>query len=101
MFELVGLPHPHLQTMNQGKMAGPIIEQLRVPKTCKPMILVLGQTGAGKSHFINKVVGSKVAKESARLYSCTTKPELVEAKVDDNEFLRLVLKTMLSLQDTD
>ena len=71
-------------------MAEPIIEHLKVPKTSAPMILVLGQTGAGKSHFINKVVGEQVTKESARLSSCTHKPELLEVKVDDNEFLRCV-----------
>ena len=71
-------------------MGDPIIEQLKVPKTSAPMILVLGQTGAGKSHFINKVVGEQVTKESPRLCSCTLKPGLVEAKVDDNEFLRYV-----------
>lgn len=71
-------------------MGEPIIEKLKVQKTSAPMILVLGQTGAGKSHFINKAVGEQVVKESARLCSCTIKPELVEAKVDDNEFLRYV-----------
>ena len=71
-------------------MGEPIIEQLKVPRTSAPMILVLGQTGAGKSHFINKLVGEQVVKESARLCSCTLKPELVEAKVDDSDFLRCV-----------
>jgi hypothetical protein len=85
-------------------MADSIIKELQVPESSAPMILVIGQTGAGKaaevvvqrracadrpegkSHFINKVVGEKVVKESARLYSCTSHPELVEATVDKHEF---------------
>lgn len=69
-------------------MADPIIEKLDVQKTSASMILVLGQTGAGKSHMINRIAGSKIAKESPRLYSCTSKPELFEVKVDGQEFLR-------------
>lgn len=47
-----------------------IIEDLDVEKTSAPMILVIGQTGAGKSHFINRLVGKNIVKESARLFSC-------------------------------
>lgn len=56
----------------------PIVNRLDVEKTSAPMILVLGQTGAGKSYFCNKVLGEecKEAKESARLESCMPLPKI-------------------------
>lgn len=36
------------------------------------MILVMGVTGSGKSHFINQLAGKNVVEESAKLYSCRT-----------------------------
>lgn len=56
----------------------PIVNRLDVEKTSAPMILVLGQTGAGKSYFCNKVLGEdcKEAKESARLESCMPRHEM-------------------------
>jgi len=68
-------------------MEDPIIKALQVEETSAPMILVIGQTGAGKSHFINSIVGKKVVEESAHLDSCTKRPELVEVMVDRNNFL--------------
>ena len=68
-------------------MADLLIKELGLDETSAPMILVLGQTGAGKSHFINRLAGGKVVRESPRLFSCTTTPELVEVTVDENEFL--------------
>lgn len=56
----------------QVNMAIPIIDRLDIEKTTAPMILIIGQTGAGKSHFCNKVLGEDVedVKESAHLASC-------------------------------
>ena len=56
----------------QEDMADPIIDRLDIEKTSAPMILIIGQTGAGKSHFCNKVLGEDVeeVEESARLASC-------------------------------
>lgn len=53
-------------------MANPIVNRLDVERTTAPMILILGQTGAGKSYFCNKVLGEHVqeTKESAHLESC-------------------------------
>lgn len=49
-----------------------IIDNLDIEKTSAPMILILGETGAGKSHFCNKVLGEDVEEvvESASLKSC-------------------------------
>ena len=71
-------------------MAHPIIDRLDdVEKTTAPMILIIGQTGAGKSHFCNKVLGEDVelVEESARLASCTSRPQMVSVKVDSREYL--------------
>ncbi|KAF2160170.1 hypothetical protein M409DRAFT_29465 [Zasmidium cellare ATCC 36951] len=70
-------------------MADSIVSKLDLEKTSAPMILIIGQTGAGKSHFCNKVLGDdfEEVRESAHLSSCTSKPELVSAKVDGNEYL--------------
>lgn len=70
-------------------MASSIVSKLDLEKTSAPMILIIGQTGAGKSHFCNKVLGedAEEVRESAHLSSCTSKPELVSAKVDGNEYL--------------
>lgn len=53
-------------------MAKPVFRQLDYEKTSAPLILILGQTGSGKSHFCNKVLGEDVheVEESARLTSC-------------------------------
>lgn len=34
------------------------------------MIVVMGVTGAGKSHFINQLAGSEIVKEGKDLQSC-------------------------------
>lgn len=97
-------------------MAKLMVDKLDIEKTTAPMIFILGQTGAGKSHFCNKVLGEEVeeVEESARLASCewlslshlsqlwkpfafnindgtlfkgTSKPQLVPAKVDGREYL--------------
>ena len=92
-------------------MANAIVNRLDVERTSAPMILIIGQTGAGKSHFCNKVVGEDVEclKESAHLSSCerelphvrtegvrrrlanvvqgTAKPELLPVQVDGIEYL--------------
>jgi septin family protein len=34
------------------------------------MIMVMGVSGAGKSHFINQLTGKEVVEESAGLESC-------------------------------
>lgn len=71
------------------KIPNIIVEHLDVDRTTAPMILIIGQTGAGKSHFCNKVLGEDIEEvsESAHLSSCTSKPQLVSAKVDGNEYL--------------
>ena len=53
-------------------MANPIIDKLDMETTSARMILIIGQTGAGKSHFCNRVLGEDVedVKESAHLSSC-------------------------------
>lgn len=40
------------------------------------MIVVMGETGTGKSHFINKLAGSKVTPDGDGFESCTIKPSL-------------------------
>ena len=59
-------------------MAEPIVNSLEMDKTTAPMILIIGQTGAGKSHFCNRVIGEdvKVVNESAHLSSCNQPPTL-------------------------
>lgn len=54
------------------EMADPIINRLEIDKTSAPMILIIGETGAGKSHFCNKVLGEDVdeVEESRGLASC-------------------------------
>lgn len=69
------------------KMTDPIVKELEIEEEQAPMILVIGQTGAGKSHFINRVAGETVVKESAHLSSCTSKVGLAEVSVDNNDFL--------------
>lgn len=56
----------------QEAMADPIIDRLDIEKTSAPMILIIGQTGAGKSHFCNKVLGEDAEdiRESPSLKSC-------------------------------
>lgn len=58
---------------SEDTMGDPIVERLDIEKTTAPMILIIGQTGAGKSHFCNKVVGedAEVVEESDSLKSCT------------------------------
>ena len=53
-------------------MARLLIDELDIARSPAPMILVIGQTGAGKSHFCNKVLGENVdmVGESAHLASC-------------------------------
>lgn len=88
-------------------MASPIVDSLHVEPSSAPMILIVGQTGAGKSHFCNRVLGEDVdvVEESAGLSSCalvfqitsstqrltnrsgTSKPDLVPAFVDGKEYL--------------
>lgn len=34
------------------------------------MIVVMGVTGSGKSHFINQMAGREVVQEGASLHSC-------------------------------
>ena len=53
-------------------MAKPFFRKLEFEKEKAPLILILGQTGSGKSHFCNKVLGEDVheVEESARLTSC-------------------------------
>ncbi|RMZ13436.1 hypothetical protein D0860_02564 [Hortaea werneckii] len=70
-------------------MTDAIIKELDMEETKSPLILVIGQTGAGKSHFINKTIGDKVVKESSGLKSCTSKPEMVEVQVDEHQFLMI------------
>ncbi|KAI7511627.1 hypothetical protein KC347_g3192 [Hortaea werneckii] len=70
-------------------MTSAIIKELDMDETKSPLILVIGQTGAGKSHFINKTIGDKVVKESSGLKSCTSKPEMVEVQVDEHQFLMI------------
>lgn len=48
----------------------------------KRRVLVLG-------HFINKLAGRNVVKESARSFSCTKRPELVEVTVGKTDFLMI------------
>lgn len=72
---MLKLKHRHRHSADGGTSSvpmDPIIDRLEVEKTSAPMILLLGQTGAGKSHFINKVFGEDVHEvtESARLASC-------------------------------
>lgn len=52
----------------------PLFRKLEFEKEKAPLILILGQTGSGKSHFCNKVLGEDVnaVEESARLTSCET-----------------------------
>jgi predicted GTPase len=50
-------------------MSTDFLEDLEIEGTDAPMILLLGQTGAGKSHFINTLKPGSV-KESAHLISC-------------------------------
>ena len=38
-------------------------------------------------HFINKLAGRTVVRESARSFSCTRTPESVEVKVGEQDFL--------------
>ena len=61
-----------LPKLEDPNMEDPIVNHLDVERTAAPMILVLGQTGAGKSYFCNKVLGEDVrkVKESAHLESC-------------------------------
>ncbi|QDS70179.1 hypothetical protein FKW77_006349 [Venturia effusa] len=63
-----------------------VLEELGIEGSEAPMILLLGQTGAGKSHFINSLKPGSV-KESAHSVSCTSCPELVEVEVDGKSFL--------------
>lgn len=41
-------------------MANAIIDKLDIETTNARMILIIGQTGAGKSHFCNQVLGEVV-----------------------------------------
>lgn len=60
-------------------MDGHILEDLDIEGTQAPMILLLGQTGAGKSHFINSLKPGSV-KESAHSVSCKqTKLHAIQA----------------------
>lgn len=72
---MLKLKHLHRRSDSRkinAAMIGPIIDRLDIEKTSAPMILIIGQTGAGKSHFCNKVIGedAEEVEESARLASC-------------------------------
>jgi predicted GTPase len=86
-------------------MTSYILEELDIEGTQAPMILLLGQTGAGNSHFINSLKPGSV-RESAHSMSCrqdkiavlkvalltvniigTSRPELIEVEIDGKSFL--------------
>ena len=48
----------------------------------KPIVLVLGLTGAGKSTFINTITRSESVAVGDKYISCTEKPVKVEAEID-------------------
>lgn len=51
------------------------------------MIVVMGVTGAGKSHFINKLAGDEVVEEGADLNSCTQACEMVPVTIGGSKTL--------------
>ncbi|KAH7081490.1 P-loop containing nucleoside triphosphate hydrolase protein [Paraphoma chrysanthemicola] len=51
------------------------------------MIVVMGVTGAGKSHFINQLAGKKVVQEGAELDSCTQECQLVPVSIGSSKVL--------------
>ncbi|KAI5795148.1 P-loop containing nucleoside triphosphate hydrolase protein [Geopyxis carbonaria] len=51
-----------------------------------PMVLILGETGAGKSNFINKLSPGS-AQVGHKLESCTTKPMLIPAVISQKPVL--------------
>jgi predicted GTPase len=40
------------------------------------MVIVMGVTGAGKSHLVNKLAGEQVVKEGDSLNSCKILPQI-------------------------
>lgn len=54
-------------------------------QTTPSMIVVMGVTGAGKSHFINQLAGKEVVKEGSTLDSCKlTSLELLKRQPTDS-----------------
>ncbi|KAF3911197.1 hypothetical protein AA313_de0209992 [Arthrobotrys entomopaga] len=51
------------------------------------MLMIMGVTGAGKSYFINQLVGKQVVEESDSLHSCTQQCQLVPATIAGNKTL--------------
>ncbi|EPS39061.1 hypothetical protein H072_7152 [Dactylellina haptotyla CBS 200.50] len=51
------------------------------------MLMVMGVTGAGKSYFINQLVGKKIVEESDSLHSCTQQCQLVPATIAGHKTL--------------
>ncbi|KAH0368177.1 hypothetical protein KCU65_g4235, partial [Aureobasidium melanogenum] len=53
------------------------------------MIVVMGVTGSGKSHFINQIAGREVVQEGASLHSCTQECQLIPIDLGHSQFLLL------------
>ncbi|KAF2870469.1 P-loop containing nucleoside triphosphate hydrolase protein [Massariosphaeria phaeospora] len=51
------------------------------------MVVVMGVTGAGKSHFINQLAGQEAVKEGASLDSCTQNCQLVPVSIGHSKLL--------------
>ncbi|KAJ4292500.1 hypothetical protein N0V90_009162 [Kalmusia sp. IMI 367209] len=51
------------------------------------MVVVMGVTGAGKSHFINHLAGKKIVEEGASLDPCTQSCQLVPVSIGQSKLL--------------
>lgn len=56
----------------------------QVQRTCTPNVLVVGETGAGKSSVINLIAGERLAGVSSSAKSCTMEAESYDIVLPDN-----------------